>query len=328
MKEAQFYNKIEDLVYCNLCPHGCKLSEGQTGLCRVRKVIDGKLYSLNYGKISAINLDPIEKKPLYHYKPGSLILSVGSVGCNFSCGFCQNYTISQTAETFFTTFISPEELISIALKYKEKGNIGIAFTYNEPLIFYEYIYDTITLLKDELDIILVSNGYVNEAPLKDIIKHVKAINFDLKAYNEDFYKRICHGSLEPVLNSIKIAYNYTHVEITTLIIPGFNDSEEEIDKLSLWISKLSPNIPLHLTRYFPNYKFQIEATPIETLVRLQRIAKKHLNFVYLGNVLLPSNTVCPNCNKILIKRNGFEVQSFMTSNQCPFCSFEIEYIKI
>lgn len=328
MKEAMFYTKVKDKIYCNLCPHECKLSEGQTGLCRVRKVIDGKLYSLNYGKISAINLDPIEKKPLYHYKPGSLILSVGSVGCNFSCGFCQNFKISQTGETFFTTFIPPEELINIALKYKGKGNIGIAFTYNEPSIFYEYIYDAIALLKDDIDIILVSNGYINEAPLKSIIKHVKAINFDLKSFNDDFYKKVCHGHLEPVLKSIEIACNNTHVEITTLIIPGLNDSEEEIDKLAFWISKLNPNIPLHLTRYFPTYKFKIEATPIETLIKLQSIAKKHLNFVYLGNVLLSSDTICPNCNKTIIKRNGFEIQSFLTSNQCPFCSYKIECIKI
>ncbi|SEF65227.1 pyruvate formate lyase activating enzyme [Caloramator fervidus] len=323
VKEAMFYTKDNDKIVCKLCPHNCLLSEEQIGFCRSRKVINNKLYSLNYGKISAINLDPIEKKPLYHYKPGSYILSVGSFGCNFNCHFCQNYSISQ----FYLngSYVMPSELIELALKYKSMGNIGIAFTYNEPSIFYEYIYDVVEHINEDLDIVLVTNGFINIEPLEKIIKKIKAVNIDLKAFNNKFYKEICHGNLQKVLETIKFMCKFIHVEITTLIIPNLNDSKDEINDLALWLSKIDKNIPLHLTRYFPAFKLEKEPTPINTLIELKNIAKQHLNYVYIGNtVALDNNTYCPNCKGKLIERMGFNVKSFLTSNKCPFCGYELK----
>ena len=283
--KAQYYIKLEDgLVHCTLCPHNCHIENGKTGICGVRVNKGGHLYAESYGLISSMALDPIEKKPLYHFFPGSKILSAGSYGCNFRCSYCQNYSISM--EKPDTVYISPESLVYKAYDLKDSGNIGLAYTYNEPFISYEYVLDCCKLAKEKkLKNVLVTNGYVQEAPLKEILPFVDAMNIDLKSFSDDFYKRICKGKVEYVKQTIEISAILCHVEVTCLIIPGLNDSEEEISALTSFIAGISSDIPLHLTRFFPRYKMtDREPTPVETLKKLYAIAKNKLKHVYLGNV--------------------------------------------
>lgn len=285
LKESSFYEKLpEGGVRCNLCPHYCAIKSGQAGICGVRKNIDGTLCSLNYGKISSASLDPIEKKPLNKFFPGSRVFSVGTYGCNFKCPFCQNWEISQ--EVPETASSSPDMVAKTALALQNRGNIGVAYTYNEPFIWYEFVYDTCAAAHTMgLKNILVTNGYVNPEPLKKIMPYISAMNIDVKAFTEEFYKKICKAELEPVKKTVEYAASRCHVEVTTLVIPGLNDSVEEIGKLSKWLSSLSPQIPLHLSRFFPAYKMTDKMpTPAETLVRLQKAAEKNLEFVFLGNL--------------------------------------------
>ncbi|MCT8977102.1 AmmeMemoRadiSam system radical SAM enzyme [Clostridium sp. CX1] len=325
MKEALFYTKDQyGKILCELCPQRCHIKEGGIGFCGARKVEEGTLYSLNYGNISSISLDPIEKKPLYHFKPGSFILSVGSFGCNFRCGFCQNHSISQVKPD--TQYVEPDELITFALK--QKDNIGIAFTYNEPSIWYEYIYDICKRSANEnLDMVLVSNGYISEKPLDSLLPYIKAANIDLKAFNNKFYRSICAGDMKPVLNNIERIHSKCHLELTTLLVEGYNDSEEEIRDLCKWISNLNPNIPLHLSRYFPSYKFDAPATSIEKITFCRDIAKEYLSFVYIGNVPgMDRNTYCPKCSKLLVKRDNFASQVYLEDNNCKNCGFNLNII--
>jgi len=282
--KAMFYSTCDDkAVNCYLCPHNCVIKQGNTGICRVRKNIDGELYSLNYGKVSSLALDPIEKKPLFRFYPGSYILSAGSFGCNFKCSFCQNWTIPH--ETPDTADIPPDKLVAMAEKYKREGNIGIAYTYNEPTIWYEFVYETSRLAKEKgLKNILVTNGYISREPLEQILPYIDAMNIDVKSFNPSFYKNICRGSLENIKETVEISAKKCHVEVTTLLIPGHNDTDEEIEALSQWLSSISDQIVLHLTRYFPNYRMSKPPTPYETLERAKRIALSHLKYVYLGNV--------------------------------------------
>lgn len=325
MKEAKYYNKINDKIKCLLCPQGCLItSGGKTGFCRVRKNIDGKLYATTYGKVSSVSLDPIEKKPLYHFYPGSQIISLGAIGCNLSCDFCQNWHISQ--EEVPLSLLSPSEALEVALKYKD--NIGISYTYNEPLIWYEYIFDVASQAKEKgLKNVLVTNGFLNEEPLREILPFIDAANIDLKSFNSEFYKKICKGKLSSILDAIKIFKEYCFVEITNLIIPTLNDSEEEIENLSSWIAEnLGKDTPLHFSKYFPNYKMEIPATPIKTLEKAYNIAVKKLDFVYLGNIWDGkfSNTFCPNCKKLLIERIGYTTEIVnLKGNICKNCGKEI-----
>ncbi len=272
-------------VACGICPHRCILSEGQTGICRARSNHGGIIRSDNYGLVTSIALDPIEKKPLCHFYPGSHILSVGSFGCNLHCPFCQNYEISMACkEDSLYTFISPDDLVSRALAQKPQGNIGIAFTYNEPLIGYEYVYDTCVLAREKgLKTVLVTNGYVNEEPLLALLPLIDAMNIDLKTFSEVFYKRL-GGGLEDVKRTIELSAARCHVEITTLIIPDENDSDDEMRKISQWLAGISPDIPLHISRFFPRYKMQDRrATKIETVYHLAEIARESLHYVHEGN---------------------------------------------
>lgn len=283
--KAQYYVKQDDgRVHCVFCPHDCRIPQGKTGICGVRANKEGELYAESYGNISALSLDPIEKKPLYHFFPESLILSVGSYGCNFSCSFCQNFGIS--LEKPETVYISPESLLYKACDLKSSKNIGLAYTYNEPLMNYEYVLDCCKLVRDKgLKNVLVTNGYIQQAPLLELLPYIDAMNIDLKSFSEDFYKKICGGRAEFVKKTIETAIDACHVEITTLVIPGLNDTSEEIEALSSWLSSLSPDIPLHLTRFFPRYKMTDKGpTPKETLERLADVARKHLHYVYLGNI--------------------------------------------
>ncbi|MCL2311214.1 MAG: AmmeMemoRadiSam system radical SAM enzyme [Firmicutes bacterium] len=283
MKEALFYEKINNLIYCKLCPHSCIIKCNEIGFCGVRKNIDGRLYSETYGKISSIAVDPIEKKPLYHFFPNNKILSVGSYGCNMRCLFCQNYQISQ--KTVETKFISPEDLVEMAVSISDFKNIGVAFTYNEPLINFEYLIDCTKLLKkSNLKTVIVSNGMINSKPLEILLEFCDAFNVDLKSFNSNFYKK--HGgNIEAVKENIKKIASKCHIEITTLIIPDVNDCESEMCELFNWVSKISEKIPLHLSRFFPKNKMSnLEPTSIEKIYKLANIAKKFLKYVYVGNV--------------------------------------------
>jgi pyruvate formate lyase activating enzyme len=280
---ASFWQPAGERVACGLCPHACRLAAGQTGRCRVRRNDADCLYAVSYGEVSALALDPIEKKPLYRFKPGSRILSAGSWGCNFSCRFCQNWLISQQKPA--VRRYSPHELVKLAREAAPDGNIGLAYTYSEPLIWYEFIRDCALLIKEAgLDNILVSNGYINLQPLRELAPLLAAANIDLKAFSPVFYQDVCGGSLPPVLDSIKLLAGYCHVEVTALILPGYNDGAEEMGRLAAWLAGIDDAIPLHINRYFPQYRFSLPPTPRETLLALKAVAGEYLAYVYVGNV--------------------------------------------
>lgn len=326
MKEAYFFETIDNgVVRCTLCPHFCVLKNNQTGICRTRKNVDGRLLLLNENQITAIHMDPIEKKPLFHYKPSSLILSVGSFGCNFSCGFCQNHTIS-LGKSFETIPITPEHLVERACELDM--NIGIAYTYNEPTVFYELMRDTaIEVKKRGKDNVLVTNGYINEKPLRELIPYIDAANVDLKAFNQKFYSRVARGDLKDVLRTIQILYSEgVHLEITHLLIQGFNDNIKEFNSMINWIAKLDPKIPLHISRYYPSYKFTTKATDVHLMKHYAEVAKKKLDYVYVGNVAyMDNNTYCPKCNHIVIRRSPY-YQLYLVDQCCEKCGAEISVV--
>lgn len=269
-------------VRCLLCPNFCLLNKSETGRCGVRKNFSGRLYSLIYGEVASIALDPIEKKPLYHFYPGQTILSLGTKGCNLKCPWCQNWTISQDLDAS-TQQISPQEVVN---KAKQLNSFGIAYTYNEPFIWYEFVYDTAKLARQQgLKNVLVTNGYVNQKPLEEIIGFIDAMNIDVKSMDEGFYREYCRGRLAPVVAACEFSVKRCHVEITNLIIPGLNDTEENFQKLTDWIAdKLGEDTPLHFSRCFPAFKMDVSPTPLETLHKAEAIARKKLRYVYLGNV--------------------------------------------
>jgi len=271
---------------CNVCPHHCELNEGKTGLCRARSNDGKNIVSINYGKITSIALDPIEKKPLSKFYPGSMILSVGSFGCNMDCPFCQNYSISAASEDNVNTkYLSPSELAHLAEKTKEQGNIGVAFTYNEPMIGYEYVRDTsVETKKLGMKNVVVTSGSVFLPILEEVLPLIDAFNIDLKSFSEDQYRKM-GGDLKTVQDFIIAAAKRSHVEITTLIVPGMNDTEEEMRDLSSWLSTVDKAIPLHITRFFPCRKMSdYMPTDIRLLRNLYDIAKKNLDNVCIGNI--------------------------------------------
>lgn len=274
------------MAECNICPRHCNLQEGQTGFCRARKCEGGLVRPIGYGKITSLALDPIEKKPLYRFYPKSKILSVGSFGCNLRCPFCQNYQISMAGiKDVPYREISPKELtdMALALQNTPQGNIGVAFTYNEPLICFEFVRDTAKMLKEKgLKTVLVTNGFVSEEVLKEILPFVDAMNIDLKGFKKEYYDYV-GGCFDDVLRTIKIAHQYCHIELTTLIVPTKNDEEADMEKEALWIASLSDEIPLHISRYFPCYQSTIASTPVEKIHTLCEVAQKHLKYVYPGN---------------------------------------------
>lgn len=270
---------------CNACHHHCKLSENQIGLCNARSNVEGIIVPINYGEITSIALDHIEKKPLRHFYPGSKILSVGSFGCNLKCSFCQNYEISTVGKNeLYTQYVTPEELIQIALDLVPRGNIGIAYTYNEALIGYEFVRDCALLAKkNKLKNVVVTNGCFSEEILKEILPYIDAFNIDLKGFSDKFYKNI-GGDFELVKKFIKLAHEHAHIEITTLIIPDENDGEEEIISLSDFIASVDKEIPLHISRFFPCYEMKDKnPTNVKKVYELAKIARKKLSYVYEGN---------------------------------------------
>ncbi len=286
MHEAKYYTKGQNnILECLLCPHHCHMADGQVGICRVRQNNGGNLFSLNYGLCSGLALDPIEKKPLQHFHPGSSVLSVGSFGCNFRCAYCQNWSISQAEPV--TRPIEPGQLADMAVDYHTKHAecIGVAYTYSEPLVWYEYVLDSAREVRRRgLVNVLVTNGYIETEPLQALLPYIDAINLDVKAYREDFYRNICHGSLQHVLRNAELMARQCHLEVTTLVITGQNDSPGEIAKLAEFLAKIDDGIILHLTRYFPNYKMELPPTSLASMDAAYRAAKEYLKFVYLGNV--------------------------------------------
>jgi pyruvate formate lyase activating enzyme len=287
MKEALYYKHLDsEKVKCTLCPKGCVISESKTGVCDVRENVQGKLYSLVYEKPVAIHIDPIEKKPLYHFYPGSAILSIGTYGCNLDCKFCQNYDISQEFEAKQFEFIDnvePEKIIQTCIDRNIKF---VAFTYNEPTVFFEYMLDIAKLCKlNGLKTVSVSNGQINEKPLRQLINYIDAFNIDLKAFNNDFYKKVCNGDLQTTLNTLKIISDEKkHLEVTFLLILGFNDDEEEFVDMCRFVKSLGDDVVFHISRSFPRYKLEFESTPISTIKKFENIAKEHIKYVYVGNV--------------------------------------------
>ncbi len=269
---------------CEVCPRRCELGEGQRGACGARGNKGGAVVSLNYGRLTSLALDPVEKKPLARWESGKYILSAGSFGCNLFCPFCQNYQISRADERTQTENCPPKRLTELAQGLKSRGNVGIAFTYNEPLIGFEYVRDCAVLAKEAgLKIVLVTNGCMNAALFAELLPLVDALNIDLKSFAADFYRNI-GGDLDTVKENIAAAAKMCHVEVTTLVIPGQNDSAELMEQEAAWLFDIDPRIPLHLSRFFPRYKMaNATPTPIETIKKLQKIAVAHLQYVYLGN---------------------------------------------
>ena len=275
---------MSDKLTCEICPRHCRLAAGEIGACRARYNDGKKIFALNYGEVTSIALDPIEKKPLYHFFAGSKILSVGSYGCNLECFFCQNCEISMADSNFPTRKISPEQLAALAAELVPQKNIGVAFTYNEPFISYEFVRDTANLLKAiGLKVVLVTNGTVATAALKKILPLIDAMNIDLKGFRPEIYKRL-GGDFDTVKRTIEISAQNCHVEVTSLIVPTMNDSPADMEAEAIWLASLSKDIPLHISRYFPRYKATIPPTPVEKIYELVDVAKRHLNFVYAGNV--------------------------------------------
>lgn len=319
MKEAKHYIKIKnEHVQCKLCPHECIISPQNVGICRVRKNIEGVIYSTNYGKTMSLSIDPIEKKPLFHFYPGEQIISIGPNACNLSCKFCQNYRSSQ--QKVPTTAVTSGKILELCKNHLSKF---VAFTYTEPTTWFEFVLDTAKLLQENgIKTVMVTNGYINQKPLEELLPYIDAMNIDLKSMQNDFYKNICNATLKPVLDTIRTAAKKCHIEITNLLVTEHNDSDEQIQKVTDFIAQVNKDIPVHFSRYFPMYKMDDPPTPIQRLNKAKQIAEQKLSYVYLGNIHTKKDTNCPKCGFKLIKR-GFTSSIDLIGNQCPQCGHEI-----
>lgn len=331
MKEAMFYQLLpQEVVQCMLCPHQCVLSADKTGLCGVRTNQNGKLVASAYEMLSAVHFDPIEKKPLFHFFPGSEILSIGSVGCNFKCQFCQNHEISQITAQQSSPLRRYSSFEIGQLAKRKKNNLGIAFTYNEPLINFEYILEVAQeVQRHGLKTVLVTNGYVNSEPLDILLQVIDACNVDLKSFSSSFYRTYVKADLDPVKSAlIQIREAGVHLEITFLVIPGLNDNEAEFIDMCHWIAdNLGAETALHISRYFPAYKMQYPATPVEVMLRMYDLAHGILDFVCIGNVEISgkANTLCPHCGTLLIRRLNYHVtiEGLNEVGCCSVCGWQV-----
>lgn len=339
MKEALLYEKLENkIIRCFLCAHRCRIALGEFGFCGVRENSGGILYTHAYGKAAAVHVDPIEKKPLYHFLPGSRSFSIATIGCNFRCEFCQNWEISQSsfdkkgliprggAPDLEEEEFLPEEIVEEAIKNKCQS---ISYTYTEPTVFFEYALDTSKLAKEHgLYNIFVTNGYMTKEALETIKPYLDAANVDLKFFKDSSYKKICSASLEPVLDTIRLMKELKiWVEITTLVVPGENDSDEELGGIAEFIAGVDKNIPWHVSRFHPDYKFiHHHPTPETSLEKARGIGRRAgLKFIYAGNVYGWGNdTKCPACDKLLIKREGFGILEYnIEKGRCRYCTADI-----
>lgn len=315
-------------VQCELCPNGCVLEEGQRSRCRTRVNRNGTLYSLVYGKPCAVHVDPIEKKPFFHFLPGTTAFSIATAGCVLSCKFCQNWQISQASPEDTDTYdLPPEKVVKNALSYRCKS---VTYTYTEPTVFYEYMYDTAVIAKKSgIRNTMHSCGYINEKPLRRLSRYMDAADIDLKGFTEDFYARICNGRLKPVLDSLVVLKEEkVWLEITNLVVPTLNDDMKSIRDMSRWIMKnLGEDVPLHFSRFFPHYKLtNLPPTPLDTLTEARKTAMDAgLRFVYIGNIRHEAeSTFCPKCKKLLIERIGYFVkQNNVSDGKCRFCRVNI-----
>lgn len=318
MKIAEYFEKLDhSVVRCCLCPHRCYIKEGETGICGVRENQKGILVANTYGRVSSYGIDPVEKKPLFHFYPGKKIASFGSYGCNFKCQFCQNHHISQQVSVSVQTTV--QSLIKKAME--EPNNIGIAATYNEPTIQFEFLMDLFELnRKCQKKNVVVTNGFIEPAPLSELANVVDAFNVDLKGFSEEFYSEVCKGHLKPVLENIAYLYDRSHLELTLLLIPGLNDDPNQLEQMFKTIESISPDIPLHISKYFPNYQLYLPETSMETLTQTVEMAKTHLNYVYMGNVPSHVNiTRCKSCGYHLIERSMGHVNVLFQDERCPSC---------
>ncbi len=327
MKEARFYNKLEDnKVHCTLCSHECIISTAKRGTCGVRENNDGILYALNYGKLAAQHIDPIEKKPLFHFYPGSKSYSISTVGCNFRCVFCQNHDISQMpalTNRIIGKYVSPEDVVEQALKYDCKS---ISYTYTEPTIYFEYALDVAKIAhQHNIKNVFVTNGYFSLEALREIVPYLDAANIDLKSFSEDFYKKLCGAKLSPVLDTIKLLKECgIWIEVTTLIIPSKNDSDEELHSIAEYIARIDEDIPWHISAFYPTYKLlNVPPTSPKTLLHAYDIGiNTGLHYVYTGNIYNKDTetTFCNKCKKPLIERHFYDVVNKLDVNAyCPYC---------
>lgn len=328
IREAMLYKKRKgERADCFLCAHNCKIAPGQFGFCGVRYNNRGTLNTLVYGEAIAASIDPIEKKPLYHFLPGSRSFSIATIGCNFHCGFCQNWQISQISKRTQKILPQPDrELMpeEIVRKAKSGDCRSISYTYSEPTVFFEYAYDTAKLAKRSgIKNNFITNGYMSREALETVKPYLDAVNIDLKSFREEFYVKNCQGHLQPVLDSIKLARKLgLWIEITTLIIPGRNDSDSELSDIAGFIAGIGKDIPWHLSRFHPDYEFsKLEVTPLKSLQRAEEIGQKAgLRYVYLGNIGRDSDTYCYNCRSLLIKRRCFDlIESNIVDGRCRSC---------
>ncbi len=323
--KARHWRRDGEAIVCTLCPHFCRLAEGQVGICRGRRHADGELWALNYGRAPSLSLDPVEKKPLFHFHPGAAILSLGPVGCNFQCDFCQNWTVSQ--KDCPTSSFDPNSLVDYA---RRSGAIGISYTYTEPLIWFEFVFDCSVAFREAgLKTAMVSNGFVNPEPLGELLPLIDAWNIDLKSIRPDFYRRISKGRLEPVLATIERANEATLVELTNLIVTGENDSDEDLRDLVGWVAGIDRSIPLHFSRYHPDYRSSRPPTPQSTLERAYEIGREQLDYVYVGNIFIrgTETTWCPGCGTAVVERAGFGLsRAALEGNRCAACGRELNII--
>lgn len=332
MVEARFWTKEGDRVRCHLCPHSCSIAQGKRGICGVRENRYGNLVSLNYGKVSSLNVDPIEKKPLYHFHPGEDVFSIGGFGCNMRCLHCQNYLISQaTLEALPLRDMAPGDVSETAIA---EGTGGIAFTYNEPTIWHEFAYDAMKIAKEKgLFTVYVTNGFIQEAPLRELAGYLDAMNIDVKGFTDRFYRDVCKASLEPVLHATEVAHDLgIHVEVTYLIIPGENDDRDEIRSFSRWLAGIDPDVPVHLTRFHPDYQMSDRGpTPRSTMEMARSVASEEgLRFVYVGNIDVPGggDTVCPQCHNVVVERRGYRVLPLKArGGRCTECGQDLHMVQ-
>ncbi len=333
-KEAMLYAKLDDgLVRCALCAHRCTIKEGRLGICGVRQNLGGVLYTLVYAEAIAVHVDPIEKKPIFNFLPGTRSFSIATVGCNFRCRFCQNADISQAPKEGFSLTAQefpPDEVVSAAQRY---GCDSIAYTYTEPTIFFEYAYDSAKLAsREDIKNIFVTNGYMTLEALEEISPYLDAANVDLKSFDDAFYRRVCGARLQPVLETIEAMHERgVWVEVTTLLIPELNDSEDEVRKIAEFIAGVDLDIPWHISRFSPRYKMRDKpSTPIDSIHRAAEIGREvGLRYVYVGNVPgdLHENTLCPSCGAVVIGRIGYHTTVSLDGNRCASCGREIAVVR-